>query len=216
MFMFFIVFGTRGRISDSSEADVLQNACPGCSSDLVLSHLKQWFTLFFIPVFPFNTVDTFYHCKNCDSSYKPEAREILIGDSKSREELENEANKIFAQALVASMTHMAYIDGDFAEEEKVLIEEVMDSFPEYQEELKEIYEKINMDTNYEDEVYDLLRQCSEILTSEGVMVLISQAAQVLLADGKIEKAEVKLLKEYLLVCGLPKNLYQTLIEKIEA
>ncbi|MCH8904857.1 MAG: hypothetical protein IIA45_13200, partial [Bacteroidetes bacterium] len=52
----------------------------------------------------------------------------------------------------------------------------------------------------------------EVLTSEGIMILIGQAARVLLADGRIDKAEEKLMKEYLLVCGLTKDLYASVIE----
>ena len=47
------------------------------------------------------------------------------------------------------------------------------------------------------------------------MNILAQAAVVLLADGTIEKEEEDLMKEYLIACGLPKELYQTIIDKLK-
>ena len=55
-------------------------------------------------------------------------------------------------------------------------------------------------------------------TSEfsGIMIIIGSVARVLLADGKIDKREEKLMKEYLVACGIPKSLYKDIINKVKS
>ena len=67
--MWIIIFGTTGKIVKASPEDILPRSCPTCRGDLVLSHLKRYFTLFFIPLFPTSTVDTFYECRTCKQKY---------------------------------------------------------------------------------------------------------------------------------------------------
>jgi hypothetical protein len=47
------------------------------------------------------------------------------------------------------------------------------------------------------------------------MVIIAQIAKVLKADGKIDKKEEALMKVYMLVCGIPRNLYGEVIKNIK-
>lgn len=208
-----LIFGTRGRITRSSEKDILDKACPNCSADLELKDLKKWFTLFFMPIFPFKTLDTFYQCKNCESSYKKSAREALLSNSSDKEALEKEARKLFGLTLAACMTHMANIDGEISDEEVAEINNVKTSFNDFSQEIDAMVENVKTSENPEEIVYTTLRKSSEELTSQAIMNIIGLSAKVLLADGKIDKEEEKLLKEYLLVCGLPKDMYDTVIEK---
>ncbi len=208
-----LIFGTRGRITGSREADILNKSCPNCSSDLELKDLKKWFTLFFIPIFPFNTLDTFYQCRKCESSYKKSARQALLGASGDKQEIEKEAKRLFGKTLVACMTHMANIDGEISAEEAQEIYNVKESFNDFSQEIEELIEEITNSDNPDEVVYSLLRKSSEELTSKAIMSIIGLSARVLLADGRIDKEEERLLKEYLLVCGLPKDLYDTIIDK---
>jgi hypothetical protein len=72
----FILFGTRGRWSRKSESG--QFACPSCGGDRawVRSVLRRWFTLFFIPLFPFGkTVAEAVQCTTCNKRFD---RDVLI------------------------------------------------------------------------------------------------------------------------------------------
>lgn len=209
-----IIFGTRGRITNASDGDILPSACPNCEADLRLKDLKTWFTLFFIPVFPFDKIDSFYQCSSCDSSYKQSARDALMNASISKDEMVQQAEKLFAKTLVSCMMHMANIDGDIDASEMAEINTVKDRFSQHEEELQNCIDTVKNSDDPEEFVYDLLRQSREALTAEAIMGIIGQSAKVLLADGKIDKEEEKLLKEYLLVCGLPKSLYETVLEKM--
>lgn len=211
----FIIFGWGTRINKSSKNDIISNGCPECGNDLRLSELKNWIDIFFIPIIPLNTIQTFYHCKECDSTYKEEAREILIGSTIEQEKLQKAASEAYARALVACTTQMAVIDGDYASEEETVIHSTADQFPNMKDELMHIIEQIKANPQENEEyVYNLLRDCLPVITAEGIMLLIAQAANVLLADGKIDKAEEALMKEYLLICGIPKATYNTILEKM--
>ena len=73
-----IIFGSRGRIVKASPEDILLSACPSCGGDLVLSHLKKYFHLFFISLFPTSTIDTFYECRRCKQKIRPGIKETFI------------------------------------------------------------------------------------------------------------------------------------------
>lgn len=210
-----LIFGTRGRITTSNERDRLAKACPNCKSDLELKELKKWFTLFFIPVFPFSTLDTFYQCNGCESSYKKSARQALLGATADAKEVQQEAKRLFGLTLVACMTHMANIDGEISRDEIEEINKVKETFAEFSQEIEEMSDKVINAEQPGETVYALLRNASQVLTSKAIMHVIGLSARVLLADGRIDKEEENLMKEYLLVCGIPKDMYATIIEKVK-
>ena len=220
---FFIIFGTKGRITNSGRTDTLSNACPNCKSDLRLKDLSQWFTLFFIPIFPMKKVDTFYQCESCDKSYKESAREKLLENAKimnmsaeEKEKFEKEAKDLFMKTLVACMTLMAKIDGEIHESEIAVINEVMEKAPDIKDQLRIMMEKISEEDAAEPFVHDLLKKCRKSLTSEAVLSLLANAMKVLAADGKIDKEEERLMKDYLELCGFPKAFYNLLLDKYKA
>ena len=209
-----IIFGTRTRISKSSVEDILDNACPKCGKSLCLHDLKRWFTLYFIPVIPLSTIESFYQCEGCGSQYKQEIKDMLSKNKKNSKKIEDEIKKVWAITLVACMTHMAKIDGTIAKEEKDHINKVIDKFPKMKKELQDTFSKFSKG-NKGKEVEQMLIKARQLLTAEGIMMLIGQVAKVLLADGRIDKKEEKLMKEYLLICGIPKDLFPQIIDKLK-
>ena len=77
-----IIWGSKTRQTRSKNGDLLKNACPACGDDLELYDLKQWFTLYFIPLFPYKTIDHFYKCQGCEEGYKERIRELLPARAK--------------------------------------------------------------------------------------------------------------------------------------
>lgn len=209
-----IIWGFKGRVTKSGEKDTLTNACPNCGHDLDLSELKKWFTLYFIPVFPYKHVDTFYYCKQCESSYKKEARGKLLGGKEEQKQLQQEAKKTFATTLVACLSYMAKADGEISREEEDMIKKAIETF-ESKSELHDIYNNVKSGKFGKDEVYGLLRKTSEVLTTEAILMLIAEVAKMILADGKIDKSEEKLMKDLMLICGVSDDLYATILDKVK-
>jgi uncharacterized membrane protein YebE (DUF533 family) len=211
----FIIFGTMGIKNRVSDEAPLTGQCPNCTGNLHLKRYKRWFTLFFIPIFPFETIDTFYECDKCNNAYAERIREVLTQSNEQKEKALTEAKKLFAKTLVATMTHMAMIDGHFADEEEREIKEVMNKFPDYINEIEPLFQKVKINGNADNFVFNLLNEARNVLSAEAVLNLIAQSAVVLLADGKIENEEKQLMEEYLISCGLPKSFYSTLLEKLK-
>ncbi len=209
-----IIFGFRTRLTRSSKDDFIEKSCPHCSGDLELNDLKKWFTLYFIPIFPFSTIESCYKCNSCSQTYKEEIKDMLKKSGKDKQNIEDEAKKVFAVTLAACMTHMAKIDGSISKEEKQEIDKLKKNFSKYKTDIQNTVDKVNK-SNDNEEVFRMLRNASGILTAQGIMLMIGQIARVLLADGRIDKKEEKLMKEYLLACGVPRNLYSEIIEKVK-
>ncbi|MCF8371654.1 MAG: TerB family tellurite resistance protein [Bacteroidales bacterium] len=207
----FIIFGAKARLTKNGNDDELQNACPNCSNNLLLKDLKKWFTLFFIPIFPYSHVDTFYHCEDCDSTYRESAREALLQATGDNKNYQKEVSKLYSTTLVSCMTHMAGIDGHYSEEEEKEIENVKKQFPDFSKEINEAVAKMKATSNPEDLVFESLRKCSQVLTTEAILSIIGFCARVLKADGQIDAREEMLMKEYLLVCGIPKSKYKEIV-----
>jgi len=211
----FIIFGSTGIKSRVKDEQALFGSCPNCSGDLHLKRYTRWFTLFFIPIFPFNSLESFYECNSCSSAYAQKIKSVLSQTTESREEEIENAKRLFAKALIAAMTHMAIIDNDFADEEKREIDDMIKKFPQYENELIDIMNFVTENGNKDNYVFNLLSQVRTDLSSEAILNLVAQAAIVLLADGKIEKEEETLMKEYLIACGIPKDFYKTLLDKLK-
>lgn len=211
----FILFGTRGLKHTVSDSPVLPNACPNCKDgDLVNKLYRRWFTLFFIPVIPLDVIDRFYQCSKCESAYNEKIKEVLHQAREDQEKQQHEAKRIFSMALVSAMTHMAMIDGSVAQEEEREIMDMVNAFKGMEDELRTLVQKIMKEGNKDNQVFNILGSARTQLSSEAVLNILAQAGVVLLADGKIEKEEAELMKDYLVACGLPKEMYSTLLDKL--
>lgn len=71
----FIIFGWRSISSTTSEGEF---RCPGCRQDrsYKAKSYRRWFTLFFIPVIPLNSLGEGIECQVCKSSYAVEVLAI--------------------------------------------------------------------------------------------------------------------------------------------
>jgi tetratricopeptide (TPR) repeat protein len=80
---FIILFGARN-IMGSDDAQPLQTQCPRCgqATTIVGKSYRQWFTLFFIPVFPIGGKHRFSQCTACNAQFPvsvDELRQRLAG-----------------------------------------------------------------------------------------------------------------------------------------
>lgn len=213
----FIIFGTRGLKHSVKDSPALNNSCPNCNNGNLVNKLyRRWFTLFFIPVIPLDVIDRFYECDKCSSAYNEKIKTLLQQSQADVENAQREAKLIYGKALVASMTHMSIIDGNFAPEEEREIMDAIENLPEFKPALMDVFENVKENGNKDNQVFNLLNEARNKLSSETLINLLAQAAVVLLADGKIEKEEENLMKEYLIACGLPKEMYSTLIDKLKS
>lgn len=204
----FIIFGTRGLRAKGRDRDLL-NSCPECSGTLASKADKQWSTLFFIPKFPFQTLESYFECKNCKTAYNYKIKDLIKSGQREYEEQQKRANEVFSEAVVAS------IDGEFAAEEEKRIKEAIGHFEGQETRLSQFLTSCKKNPQHESFVFNLLLEAKELLSGEGVPHILAQASKVMLADGRIDKEEERLLKEDLLACAMSKDMYGSLIEKVQ-
>ncbi len=210
-----IIWGYRTRTSKVKKAEVLKKSCPSCGGDLELHDLKKWFTLYFIPIFPFQTLESFYKCADCSNSYKEEIKDSLKKSGKQAKQLKEKQEKAFLITLAACMAQMAKADGKISKEEKEEIKGLTKGkFAKYKKDVNDIVNKVSKSKN-DAMVFALISNARKFLTTEGIMMLVGQSARIVLSDGKVTKKEESLLKEYLLACGIPKGNYKDLIKKVK-
>jgi len=110
---------------------------------------------------------------------------------------------------------MASIDGSASSEEEEMIKKTISSFEENSKDLNETYNKVKKGEYGKEEVYELLRRTREVMTSEAILIMIAELARMILADGKIDQEEEKLMKNFMLIAGISEDLYETILDKVK-
>lgn len=74
---FIILFGSRTILSNES-GEPVRTVCPRCGqeADLLPRSYRNWFTLFFLPLFPISGKTRFTECGNCGGQFPVEANEL--------------------------------------------------------------------------------------------------------------------------------------------
>ncbi len=203
-------------LKKDKSGEVLLGACPVCGEDMYLSRFEKHFALFAKPLFRTSSVDTFYQCDACQSSYNTSLKELVKLDDQKKELKFQEAGKLYAKALIAASTYMAIIDGVLDEHEQRNLHAIIGKYSNIADELIETKDYVKVNANKGDFVYKLLRKVRELLSAESVLSLLAESVQMIMADGKMKKEEQLLINAFLLASGLPKSLYKVLIEKIKS
>jgi tetratricopeptide (TPR) repeat protein len=75
---FILLFGTRAIIRDDHDARGVEAVCPRCNqrTQIVGKTYRNWFTVFFIPIFPISGANRFSQCSNCGAQFPVEARQL--------------------------------------------------------------------------------------------------------------------------------------------
>lgn len=205
--MIFLLFGAKGIETPGEEK--LDKSCPSCKGDLEQMHLKRWFTFFFIPIFPFQTIETFFKCVQCSQGFKESIKEHLLSPAQ-RQKIEASMKECFATTLAVCLNFMAAVDGKVDGREKKEIDRMLAKCPEYQKKIQQAI--VNCSTK--EQVLERLSLARNVLPAPAIMSIIGQTAKVLMMDGRIDQKEEMLMKEFLLVAGMPVSLYDTIIKKL--
>ena len=200
---------------NDKSGEILTDACPVCGDDMYLRNFEKHFTLFDKPLFRLASIDTFYQCDACKSSYNTSLKDLVKLDDQKKELKFQEAGKLYAKALIAAMTYMAIIDGDLDEKEQLNLHAIIGKYSNISDELIDTMDYVKRNGNKDDYVYHLLRKVHKVLSVESVLALLTKAVQMIVADGQMKKEEIMLINAFLLASGLPKDLYKTLLEKIK-
>jgi hypothetical protein len=106
-----IIIGTRGITSSTGEAGRFQ--CPTCGPNASYRErqVREWLTLYFIPVLPLGVAGKYVECEGCSQAFDPA---IVTYDP----QVEREA---FGRTLTDLLVRLALVDGTFTVEERNVI-----------------------------------------------------------------------------------------------
>lgn len=198
-----IIFGIKARFTKVKPLDVLSGSCPECKGDLYLENLKKWFTLYFIPVFPYEKLDTVYKCAGCGNTFK-QAIKGMLAESK---EAGKKAKKVFAEAAAAALTYLSRIDSGMNKEAKEVLDELAKTMPEYRQDIAKTMEKTGKD---EEAILEKLTVARNSLSNEGALILAAQIARVVKA-GKPGAKRDDIVKKYILALGITREMFGKLL-----
>ena len=202
----FLIFGVQGIKRKISDEPVLQNKCPSCGSgDLVPTSFRNWFTLFFIPIFPVSSGKLIYQCNQCKNSFAEEIRDHVKAPIFQTDIAKDDYLLIFARAYIASLT-LLVIEGKRQQSKELYeIDKSIYKYPEFTQELESIKASIESQGNAENQVFEYLYEAKDNLSKSEVWKLFTFISSFLNQFGELTEKQVNLIKEFMIASGLPKS-----------
>lgn len=185
-----IIFGTRG-ITTSPETG--QFFCPGCDTERTyyLRVVRNWFTLYFIPLIPMGKAGEYVECDLCLKTYE---RDILDLDRADLQAEDAEFVAEFQKAIQDVMILIMLADGKELEDEKEMIQSIYSTLA--RENLDEEKLRQNVDRVKAENLTmpECLKKYSGVLNGEGKELVYKAALMVAVSDGEYHEDEEKMMK----------------------
>lgn len=103
-----IIYGYRNREVQEGSGNF---HCPNCRAQRQYRRvkIKRYFTLFFIPLFPFSTLSEYVECMVCRRTYKPEilAMSIDVGNASTTDPFNGSTSPSFLQSVSGNQNQPA-------------------------------------------------------------------------------------------------------------
>ncbi len=185
---------------------LLKNSCLDCHGDL-RSYIKtQYLAILNKSVLPVSKGEVTYVCDDCETSFSPSIKYLSLLNDEERNTQVNTADDIYARLMVASLVYTALVDGKFSLKEEELLEKVVDEakdFPSTEAVLERVFE---LQAEAKEYVFSVFKFAKEHISAARLESVVIANARMVLVDGKVQKAERKLLKSYLKSAGLDVSL----------
>ncbi|HSI34609.1 MAG TPA: zinc-ribbon domain-containing protein [Tepidisphaeraceae bacterium] len=94
---FILLFGSRNIVSDDRSVQPVQAVCPNCNQQatIVGKTYRNWFTLFFLPVFPMGKATAFSQCTNCGGQFPVTVDDLRRGLARNDRATNQEAIALY-------------------------------------------------------------------------------------------------------------------------
>lgn len=183
-----IIWGSRGITSNAGQG---QFHCPRCGDQQRYDRklVRRFFTLYFIPLFPTETLGEYVECSACRATYELEVLEY----DPQREVREFLAE--FEHAILRVMVHMVLADGVVADEEVAAVQAIYANVADRTLEFAVFKAEV---ARAEIDPQSLTRFLSEVagrLNDHGKELVIKAAFFVALSDGEFADEERAYLVE---------------------
>lgn len=203
-----IIWGTRGVESVIKQGRFF---CPTCGPETRFrqKRVRRFFTLYFIPLIPLDTVGQFVECGSCAGTFKVEV--LSYDPDAGREEAEAE----FRQVMRRVMVDIMMADGKMDQAElKTLatIYERVGGKPLSKRRLEIELERREQEGTEGTVAY--LREARGFLNYSGKLLVIRGALAVAAADGEFQQEEQVALAQYADALGVSAKEYRGLVAEV--
>lgn len=185
-----IIFGTRGVSSKVGEGNF---NCPQCASVQPYKHKKsrRFFTLYFIPLIPLDTLGEYVECGTCRNTFIPRVLEFSPSKSNSN----NEFQSIYEQAIKHSAILTMVADGKIEQSELVAVQSIINKFSHHDISLTELERQAKLAQLSPEPVDKYLSKIAPQLNEHGKEEIIKSAVAIALSDGHMDESELALIHE---------------------
>ena len=184
----FILFGTKGR---AIETDNGEFNCPNCNikQEYGKKYVQDWFTLFFIPIFPISgKKNDHIECKKCESIYHLDV--IDYKPALSNDEMESEYEKALKNVLCL----MILADKKIEDNEIITVSNIYNKLTNNKKFTKtQIDKNITQLKKNKKTVNEYLKKIKPYLNSGHRELIIKAMYFVASSDGHLDKKEGDLL-----------------------
>ncbi len=184
----FILFGTKGR---AIETDNGEFNCPNCNikQEYGKKYVQDWFTLFFIPIFPISgKKNDHIECKKCESIYHVDT--IDYKPALNNDEMESEYEKALKNVLCL----MILADKKIEDNEIITVSNIYNKLTNNKKFTKtQIDKNITQLKKNKKTVNEYLKKIKPYLNSGHRELIIKAMYFVASSDGHLDKKEGELL-----------------------
>lgn len=201
MLYFIIIWGSRGINKTLATGHFY---CPQCEGEERYKHIRvrNFFTLYFIPIIPMGTLGEYIECQHCRLTYK---QSILRYDPDAERE---KALAEFEIAITRVMVMVMLADGVIDDSELEVIQNIYQQMTQRELSREELGEYIDdlesVNLNNPKERRRLLRKMLGSLNANGCEMVFKAAFMVAAADGEIPLDEQELLEQIGVTLGVKK------------
>ena len=203
----FIIFGTRGV---TSKKDRGQFNCPQCGggNEYVHKSVRQFFTLYFIPVIPLNHLGEYVECTGCQGTFHVDILQYDPGAG--AEQVEALFMVAMKQVMIAMLLADGVIDDDEVKELQATYEDLA-GVPVTEEDLREEIAQIEKEGSG---AIELVQHVAATLNDQGKEMVVTAAYQIAAADGNVDASEQQLLDDIAEALELSKAHYRGILSEL--
>ncbi|MBX3185875.1 MAG: TerB family tellurite resistance protein [Labilithrix sp.] len=207
--VFLIIFGTRGVTTTAGSGEF---HCPDCGAKRPFEHkrVRRFFTLYFIPLIPLDTIGEYVECLHCRSTYKPAVLELLPGPDEKQIEAE------FHAAVRRVMVLMMLADGRIDDEEIETIRTIYGKIASTTITKEDIEREVAASQADGRGLRPYLSSVVGSLNDAGKEIVVKAAFFVAAADGDVSAEETNLLAELAAALEMSPAHFKGVIDQLAA
>lgn len=198
-----IIWGSRG-LTFVVESD--QFNCPRCSAvrPCNLKQVRNFFTLYFIPVIPLNVAGRYVECGSCGGTFGEEA--MSHDPEKERQETTTQMLRVMVMAALA--------DGEVDDAERAEIKKQYAEIAGLPIPAATLEEEISMAKSSKQDLNSYIGWMAPSLSSHGKALVVKLAFHTMSASGEFQPGHQEQLAKLGETLGIPPDQYRELISHI--